>query len=226
MNSGDRLTAEEGDLYCRFLEAVVTRQIGQWMPGGPARVLDLSSEATASRAMRAGGLQVKRAPEDLSELPTASVDAVVAEGLIGALSLAAELTFEAAERLLRPGGRLLVRVESHLAGLGELAGQGRWAELADLPGAEVLLVPDRANGVRRCFWPEELSEALSGAGLEVEWVRPRTVLIPEAVGALLEAEPDRFNELVATELSLEAQREGEAIGHFLVASAVKGGGWR
>lgn len=222
MDTNDARTGEETEAYRLFLDAVATRQVTQWMPTDPGRVLDLSSEPKAAQVMRAAGHRVIPAPEELGALPAGSVDAVVAEALAGARSLTAELTFEASARLLRSGGRLLVRVESHLAGLGELALQERWAELADLPGAEVLLVPDEQTVVRRCFWPEELREALSTAGLAVEWVRPRTVLFPEAVNRLLASGTERLPELVSTELALAAEREGQGMGRYLVASAVKG----
>ena len=78
--------------------------------------------------------------------------------------------------------RLLLVVESLGLGLARLAEQGRWAELADVPSADVLLVPgSQAQSHTRCFRPEELPDLLTAAGLVVEWVRPRTVLSPAAV---------------------------------------------
>ncbi len=94
--------------------------------------------------------------------------------------------------MLRPGGRLLLVVESLMLGLARLAEQGRWAELADAPSADVVLVPADDGTIRRCFWPEELRSLLADAGLEVEWVRPRSVLNPATVErALLQGGDDR-----------------------------------
>ena len=56
-----------------------------------------------------------------------------------------------------------------------------------MPSADVVLVPSGTGGtITRCFWPEELEALLVGAGLEVDWVRPRTVLTPAAVERALE----------------------------------------
>jgi hypothetical protein len=119
---------------------------------------------------------------------------------------------------LRPGGRLLLSVESLVAGLARLADQGRWAELADVPAADVVLVPD-GDTVTRCFWPEELHTMLTAAGFEVEAIHPRTVLADETVSHALVADPGRLLSLDELELSLARRREGEAIGSRLVASA-------
>jgi SAM-dependent methyltransferase len=156
----------------------------------------------------------------LDWLATASVEVVVAEG--GALScaLAAELTLADLFRVLRPGGRLLLSVDSLLAGLARLADQGRWAELADVPSADVVLVPGTVSeNVRRCFWPEELHGMLTEAGFTVDWIRPRTVLTAETVDRALTLDPAQLNRLVTTELALSARRQGESIGSVLVASA-------
>ena len=120
--------------------------------------------------------------------------------------------------MLRPAGRLLIAVDSLVAGLARLADQGRWAELADLPGADVVLVPD-GDTITRCFWPEELHAMLADAGFDVEWVRPRTVLAEEAVSRALLVDPDQLGMLVTAELALARRREGEAIGSRIVASA-------
>ena len=105
-----------------------------------------------------------------------------------------------------------------MSGLARLADQARWAELADVPAADVLLVPD-GDTVIRCFWPEELHGILTDAGFAVDWIRPRTVLADETIGRALVADPLQLDQLVATELALAAQREGEDIGGSLVASA-------
>lgn len=221
MSIGGALARGDDPHYQAFFDAVAASQITEWLPAEPGQVLDLSPGRGVTDLLRARGHRVQRGPDRLPRLPAESVDAVVAEGLDGALCLAAEVTFESLARVLRPGGRLLVRVESQVAGLGELAGQGRWAELADVPNADVLLVPDEERWARRCFSPKELAESLSGASMSVHWVRPRTVLTPEAVHRMISTDRARLPELVGTELALAAQRAGESLGHYLVAAAVK-----
>ena len=119
-------------------------------------------------------------------LRTGSVDAVLAESSALSLCLAAEVVVDDLLRVLRPGGRLLLVVESLLLGLARLADQGRWAELADVPSADVVLVPTDTGGITRCFWPEELTELLGAAGFTVDWVRPRSVLSPSTVERALD----------------------------------------
>ena len=227
--------------YWAFYDAVVARQLGAWLPPAPARVLDLSGARSRCTAQlsRAGHTVVQafdsvpRVPTPagvspvVADLPglgwlvTGSVDAVLAEGRALSLALAAELAFDEIARVLRPGGRFLVSVDSLVLGLARLAQQGRWAELADVPGADVVLVPSADGRLRRCFWPEELTAGLTGAGFTVEWVRPRTVLSPDAVERTLRADPGRLEVLVEREIALGAEHAGESIGSHLVASAVK-----
>jgi hypothetical protein len=150
-----------------------------------------------------------------------TIDAVVAEG--GSLSeaLAAELSLDDLHRVLRPGGRLLLCVDSLVAGLARLADQGRWAELADVPAADVVLIPGPDGSVTRCFWPEELHSMLTASGFAVEWIRPRSVLAVETVTRALQLDPQQLDSLVTTELALAVRRQGESIGGQLVASAVR-----
>lgn len=155
----------------------------------------------------------------LDWLADRSVDAVVAEGGMLSAALAAELTVDDLHRVLRPRGRLLLCVDSLVSGLARLADQGRWAELADVPAADVVLVPDEDGGVSRCFWPEELAGMLRDVGFEVEWIRPRTVLSEQTVVRALRVDPDQLESLVATEVALSRRRQGESIGAQLVASA-------
>jgi hypothetical protein len=110
-------------------------------------------------------------------------------------------------------------VDSLIAGRARLADQERWAELADVPLADVVLVPGVDGTITRCFWPEELRTLLTDAGLEVEWVRPRTVLSAEAVERALSADPGQLGPLVRAEITLAQEREGDAHGVHLVASA-------
>jgi hypothetical protein len=124
--------------------------------------------------------------------------------------------------VLRPGGGLLLAVDSLVSGLSRLADQGRWAELADVPSADVVLVPEEDGTLSRCFWPEELQALLEDVGFDVEWVRPRSVLTPGAVErALATGGEDALRTLVRTELRLWVDREGETPGIHLVSSARK-----
>lgn len=149
-----------------------------------------------------------------------SVDLVLAESRALSMCLAAEVTVEHLGRVLRPGGRLLLVVDSLALGLARLADQGRWAELADVPSADVVLVPDEDGTISRCFWPEELQALLTGAGLEVDWVRPRSVLTPATVERAVElGGAAALRTLVQTELRLSVDRQGESTGLHLVASA-------
>jgi SAM-dependent methyltransferase len=225
-----------------FRAEVARQQLAEWLPAEPQVLLDLSPscprllELMVSRGhtvihavpqperpadVPAGSGRLHRLQADgrsLDWVASGSVDGVIAEGGCLSTAPAAELTLDDIHRVLRPGGRLLLSVDSLVAGLARLADQGRWAELADVPAADVLLVPD-GDSVTRCFWPEELHTMLTDADFEVEWVRPRTVLADEAVSRALLADPGRLPRLVAAELSLARQREGEAIGGRLVASA-------
>jgi SAM-dependent methyltransferase len=163
-------------------------------------------------------------PRGLGWLRTASVDAVVAESRTLSMCLAAEVTVAELHRVLRPGGRLLLVVDSLASGLARLAEQGRWAELADVPSADVLLVPEADGSITRCFWPEELSALLAEAGFAVDWVRPRSVLTPGVVErALAEGGEQALRLLVRTECALAEEREGESLGLHLVASARRTG---
>ena len=230
--------------YWLFYDEVAAAQLAQWLPPAPARVLDVSGGRRFARQIVDAGHEVVHAlgsplhdeepPEHGRLLPVVadtrsldwlrpgSVDLVVAESQALSMCLATELTVEQLAQVLRPGGRLLLVVESLMLGLARLAEQGRWAELADTPGADVVLVPSDDGTLTRCFWPEELQDLLTGAGFEVEWVRPRTVLSPATVErALSQGGAAALRKLVATEVALAADREGESAGLHLVASARK-----
>jgi SAM-dependent methyltransferase len=230
------------DVLERFRAEVAREQLAEWLPERPLVLLDLSPscprllelmvsrghtvihavpgpESPASLPSGPGRLlQLRADGRALDWMASGSVDGVIAEGGCLSTAPAAEFTLEDIQRVLRPRGRLLLSVDSLVAGLSRLADQGRWAELADVPAADVVLVPD-GDTITRCFSPEELHAMLADAGFDVEWVRPRTVLGDEAVAHALLADPGRLPTLVSAELSLARQREGEATSSWLVASA-------
>ena len=237
-----------GSAYWLFYREVAAAQLAQWLPDEPALVLDLSGPAGFASELVAAGhdvvlvrcdrsdvlvdapgpgrvLPVLADSRSLTWLADGSVDLVLAESRALSMCLAAEVTAEHLARVLRPGGRLLLAVDSLSLGLARLADQGRWAELADVPAADVVLVPDDDGSITRCFWPEELQALLSDAGLEVDWVRPRSVLSPATVERALEqGGRAALRTLVATEVALAVERQGEATGLHLVASARRPGG--
>jgi len=235
---------QDDSAYWRFFDDVAAAQLQQWLPLRPSRILDVSDGGHFAGQLTAAGhevLRVQPAPDgavepdepgsgrllpvvadsrSLDRLPDASVDLVLAESSALSMCLATELVVEQLARVLRPGGRMLLVVESLMLGLARLAEQGRWAELADAPSADVVLVPDDQGNITRCFWPEELRDLLTDVGLEVEWVRPRSVLSVATVErALLQGGDDALRTLVKTELALAVEREGEGIGLYLSASA-------
>jgi SAM-dependent methyltransferase len=239
------------DFYSMFCSTVTLRQLAQWLPGHQVSVLDVSypladaepgddrirdvlqsaghhvtSVWPAYDTAFAHGPSPSLVVGDLARLDwlqDESVDAVVAEA--GALShcLATEDTLVGIARVLRPGGRLLASVDSMVSGLAALAEQHRWPELADAPAADVVLVPnpERPDDYTRCFSPEDIRECFAQAGLDVEWIRPRTMLPAATVRQTLLTDPSALGDLVISELSLEIAHEDEAHGARLVISGVK-----
>lgn len=228
--------------YWLFYDEVAAAQVAEWLPREPCRLLDVSGGRRFAGRATAAGHDVVHVMADGADPPAGagsgrllplvadshcldwlqpgSVDRVLAESRALSMCLATEVTLEQLVRVLRPGGRLLLVVESLMLGLARLAEQGRWAELADAPSADVVLVPADDGTLTRCFWPEELRGLLTDAGLDVEWVRPRTMLSPATVErALSEGGAAALRTLVKTELALAREREGESTGLHLVASA-------
>ena len=135
--------------------------------------------------------------------------------------LAAEIT-----RVLRPGGRLFACVDSLVLGMAMLAEQHRWAHLTDLVNAEVVLIPWPDGTITRCFGVSQFRELLTEAGLEVSWVRPRTVLSPSMVDHVLRRNPAAITRLVRAELTAGQQgadglSPAESFGISLLAAARK-----
>lgn len=231
--------------YWTFYAAVAAAQVAEWLPDRPSRIVDLSGgsdfvgqlvglghevvhvrpsgdDARTDLPVPGRLLPVTADTRSLSWLRPHSVDLVLAESRALSMCLAAEVTIEHLCRVLRPGGRLLLAVDSLTLGLARLADQGRWAELADVPAADVVLVPGEDGSITRCFSPAELSTLLTEVGLEVEWVRPRSVLTPATVErALAEGGKAALRTLVRTEVALAAERAGESAGLHLVVSARK-----
>ncbi|MGI5167700.1 class I SAM-dependent methyltransferase [Spirillospora sp. CA-253888] len=154
----------------------------------------------------------------LAFLAADSMDAVIAEHRVLSRHLATETTVAEIARVLRPGGRVLLSVDSLTLGMALLAEQNCWAHLSDVPAAEVVLVPWPDGAITRCFWADQLRELLTEAGLEVEWIRPRTALSPSTVEHVLTRSPDALARLVRTELAAPAG--DESLGIHLLASAV------
>jgi SAM-dependent methyltransferase len=152
-------------------------------------------------------------------LPAGSMDAVIAEDRVLSRQLVTEEAVAEIARVLRPGGRMLLCVDSLVLGMAILAEQKYWAHLSDVPRAEVVLIPWPNGIITRCFWVDELRQLLLEADLEVEWIRPRTALSPSTVEHVLSAAPGELPRLVRTELTTPIG--AESVGIHLVASAIK-----
>lgn len=220
--------------YWRFQRAVAKAQLAEWLPAGGRLLIDISGpRATGSTQAAARGHTVIRVlptlPEpgrqsagnagpgvitpvvadagNLAFLADGCADGVIAED--GALSrqlMTEDLATEIA-RVLRPGGTLLACVDSLVLGMAILAEQNRWAHLTDLPHAEVVLIPWPDGTITRCFGAGQLRDLLTEAGLEVTWIRPRTVLSASTVDHVLRRHPGAIRRLVRAELT--AGKEGE-----------------
>jgi hypothetical protein len=157
-------------------------------------------------------------PASLSFLADGSVDGVMAEDRTLSMQLAAENLIADIARVLRPAGQVLACVDSLVLGMALLAEQRHWAELTDLPHAEVVLVPWPDGSITRCFGAEQLRELFEEAGLSVMWIRPRTVFSPSTVAHVLRRDRKGLRRLVEAEL---ASRTDESVGVQLVVSARK-----
>jgi hypothetical protein len=239
--------------YWRFQRAVARAQLVAWLPAGSRLLVDISGpDASASaqaadrghtvirvlaaaaepprarpaRARRGAIVPVMADPASLAFLPDGCADGVIAED--GALSrqlMTEDLAAEIA-RVLRPGGQLLASVDSLVLGMAMLAEQRRWANLTDLVHAEVVLIPWPDGTITRCFGVSQVTELLTEAGLEVSWVRPRTVLSPSMVDHVLRRDPSAITRLVRAELSACQDRAdglipAESFGISLLAAARK-----
>jgi SAM-dependent methyltransferase len=154
----------------------------------------------------------------LEFLADGCADGVIAEDRALSLRLAAEDVVAEIARVLRPGGQVLACVDSLMFGMAVLAEQHRWPHLVDVPNADVVLIPWPDDTITRCYGAEQLRELLAGGGLEVSWIRPRTVFSPRTVSYLLARDPGRFGELVNAEMQAHAD---DSVGTQLIACAVR-----
>ena len=154
----------------------------------------------------------------LSFLPDGCADGVIADDRALSTHLAAETMMAEIARVLRPAGRVLACVDSLVLGMAVLADQHHWAHLVDLPHAEVVLVPWPDGTITRCYGPDQARELFSGAGLAVNWIRPRTMFSESMVTHVLRRDPASLPRLVSAEL---AARSDESLGAQLVISARK-----
>jgi SAM-dependent methyltransferase len=153
----------------------------------------------------------------LEFLADGCADGVIAEDRALSHRLAAEDVVAEIARVLRPGGQVLACVDSLMFGMAVLAEQHRWPHLVDVPNADVVLIPWPDGTITRCYGAEQLRELFTGGGLEVSWIRPRTVFSPRTVSYLLARDPGRFDELVNAELQAHAD---DSVGTQLIACAV------
>jgi hypothetical protein len=230
--------------YPRFHAAVALAQLTGWLPGDNGFLIDISGpDAHTAEVAAAAGHSVLRVidagtpvppappPADgarlstvtadgtgLSFLPDGCADGVIAEARTFSLRLAAENLVTEVTRVLKPGGQLLACVDSLTFGMAMLAEQHRWPYLVDVPNADVVLIPWPDGSITRCYGAEQLRELFTGGGLEVSWIRPRTVLPPQTVSYLLARDPARFDELVSAELRA---RSDDSVGSQLIACCVK-----
>jgi hypothetical protein len=181
-------------------------------------VLDFRRAAEGPSRLHDADLVRHVRADDLSFLPDESVDAVVAEERAMSIELMAESAMSDVARVLKPGGRALVCVDSLVLGMAILAEQEQWQHLRQT--GEVMLVPWPDGSITRCFSSGQLRELLAGAGLEVEWMRPRTVLSPSTVDHVLGSDTRTMSYLVRTELEAHPD-DDDTVGIHLVASARK-----
>ncbi len=189
-----------------------------------------SEEGPPPKAARPARRRLKGGPEAsgkilsdssrLSFLPDECADDVLAEDRALSTHLGAEAMIAEIARVLRPAGRVLACVDSLVLGMAVLADQNHWAHLVDLPYAEVVLVPWPDGTITRCYGPDQARELFTGAGLTVNWIRPRTVFSESMVTHVLRRDPGSLAKLVRAEL---AARSDESLGAQLVISAVKKG---
>ncbi len=228
-------------VYRQFYDAVARAQLRQWLPTGRHLLVDVSGpRAPAAEVAAQAGHTVIRVLDGpsavtshgapgriiavaadasrLSFLADGCADAVLADDRALSVHLAAEAMVAEIARVLRPAGRVLACVDSLVLGMAVLADQHHWAQLVDLPHAEVVLVPWPDGTITRCFGPDQARELFTGAGLQVNWIRSRTVLAESVVTHWLRRDPGGLPKLLRAELA--AKSDG-SLGAQLVISARK-----
>jgi hypothetical protein len=243
-HAASAITAPDTDqlpVYWQFHEAVTRAQLTEWLPTGRHLLVDVSGPRApaAELAARAGHTVLRvvtpggRPPgrvepgkivpviadsSRLTFLDDGCADGVIADDRALSVHLAAETMIAEIARVLRPAGRVIACVDSLVLGMAVLADQHHWAQLVDLPHAEVVLVPWPDGTITRCFGPDQARELFSGAGLRVNWMRSRTVFSESVVTHWLRRDPGGLPKLVRAEL---AARSDESLGAQLVISASK-----
>jgi hypothetical protein len=183
------------------------------------RVVEPGAPASAATGYGAAGPRVVVADgSGLEFLADGCAGGVIAEDGTLSRRLAAETLVSEIARVLRPGGLVLACVDSLNRGMAVLAEQHRWPHLIDVPNADVVLVPWPDGSITRCYGAEHLRELFTGSGLEVNWIRPRTVFSPLTVGYLLARYKRSFDRLVAAELGARCD---DSVGAQLVVCAAK-----
>ncbi|RJL25190.1 methyltransferase domain-containing protein [Bailinhaonella thermotolerans] len=180
-----------------------------------AGVGPVGTVAQGPGALQPGPVARVRA-EGLRFLDDRSVDAVLAEERTLSVDLVTETLVAEIARVLRPGGRVLACVDSLVLGMAILAEQQQWAHLRLTE--DVMLVPWPDGSITRCFSAAHLHELFAGAGLVVEWIRPRTVLSPSTVDHVLGADSRALPWLVRTELATRPDGD-DTVGIHLLVSA-------
>jgi len=233
--------ADPATVYAQFRAAVAQAQLTQWLAGldsasTRSTIIDISGKETnaSELATRRGHHVVRVLPAGEEPMPPPGAATVLgdefglefvadgcADGVIaedGTLSrnLAAESMVSEIARVLRPGGRVFACVDNQTRGMAALAQQNAWPNLADLPRADVLLVPWPDGTITRCYASEQLRELFTAAGFDVSWIRPRTVFAQRAVSYLLARDPGSFPQLLSAELRA---RSDDSVGDQLVVSA-------
>ncbi len=220
-------TGPAADRYSRFHAAVARAQLTAWLPRGHRLVIDISGPAARAaevavcaghsvlrvvgpgeRAPAVAGLEVTGRLSAIAAdggglefLADGCADAVIAEDRTLSRRIGAEALVTEIARVLRPGGSVLASVDSLTLGMAVLAEQHRWPHLVDVPNADVVLVPWPDGTITRCYGAEQLRELFTGNGLEVSWLRPRTMFSPRTVSYLLARDPGSFGRLVMAELT-------------------------
>jgi len=230
-------------VYWQFHKAVTRAQLTEWLPSGRHLLVDVSGPRAqaAELAANAGHTVVRvlepgrggRLPRPgwrdriipviadssrLTFLGDGCADGVIADDRALSVHLAAEAMIAEIARVLRPAGRVIACVDSLVLGMAVLADQHHWAHLVDLPHAEVVLVPWPDGMITRCYGPDQARELFTGAGLRVNWIRPRTIFSESMVTHWLRRDPGGLDKLVRAELTA---RSDESLGAQLVISASK-----